>query len=235
MQTNENEVLTITHGARIGLTIALGYIPVALAFGLLAKVTGISLLDTFLFSAMVFAGASQFMALNLIQAGIAPGQIILATFLLNFRHFLMSASLGARLGAVQKTWLPFIAFGVTDEAFSVIATRKGNLTVPFVLSIELLSYSGWVLGSVVGHIAGNILPKIVQSSMGIALYALFVSILVPSIRTSRKALGLALIAALVNAMFTTLNLLPAGWTLIAAVIISAILGNLIFNDEEENS
>lgn len=232
MQTNKNEILTIIHGTKIGLTIALGYVPVAIAFGLLAKVAGISLLDTFLFSAMVFAGASQFMALNLLQAGIAPGQIVLATFLLNFRHFLMSASLGARLDTIQRMWLPFVAFGVTDEGFSVIATRKGDLTVPFVLSLELVSYIGWVLGSVLGHIAGNILPDLVQASMGIALYALFMSILVPSIQTSRKALVLAMGAALANVIFTHLRLLPPGWTLIAAVVISAAFGSLISNDEE---
>lgn len=232
METGRNEVPTITDGVKIGLTIALGYIPVAIAFGILARVAGISLLDTFLFSAMVFAGASQFMALNLLQASIAPGQIILATFLLNFRHFLMSASLGARLGTIRRMWLPLVAFGVTDEGFSVIATRKGDLTVPFVLSLELVSYIGWVLGSVLGHIAGNILPEVVQSSMGIALYALFMSILVPSIQTSRKALALAIGAALANAIFTHLKLLPPGWTLIAAVIISAAFGSMISSDEE---
>ncbi|HHU81480.1 MAG TPA: AzlC family ABC transporter permease [Firmicutes bacterium] len=87
----------VREGIRRGLPVLIGYFSASIPFGLLAKAGGISLLETFLFSALVFAGASQFMALNLLQAGVVAGEIILATFLVNSRHLVMSTVLAARL------------------------------------------------------------------------------------------------------------------------------------------
>src|SRR5690554_5485786 len=87
----------IKQGMLSAFPIIVGYLPIAMAFGILSKTTGISLVESFMFSAIVFAGASQFMALNLILVGTGAGEIILTTLLVNFRHFLMSASMTERL------------------------------------------------------------------------------------------------------------------------------------------
>ena len=118
-------------GVITSIPVVVGYFPVAMAFGLLSKSTDISLLDSFLFSVFVYAGASQFMALDLIKASIGTGSIILSTFLLNLRHGMMSASLALRLKNVKRKWLYFIAFGVTDETFSISSLKEGELNVPF--------------------------------------------------------------------------------------------------------
>lgn len=89
---------SVRSGALVALPVMLGYFPIAMAFGLLAKNTGISIRDTGLFSLLVFAGASQFMALDLISTGVNMASIILATFLLNLRHLMMTASLQSSLG-----------------------------------------------------------------------------------------------------------------------------------------
>jgi predicted branched-subunit amino acid permease len=98
----------IRDGIRLGLPVLIGYFSASIPFGLLAKAGGIPLHVAFLFSAIVFAGASQFMALNLLQAGVAAGEIILATFLVNCRHLVMSTVLAARLreNGPEKTHNP---------------------------------------------------------------------------------------------------------------------------------
>jgi 4-azaleucine resistance transporter AzlC len=218
-------------GIITGLPIVLGYFPVAMAFGLLSKTVNLSLLDTFLFSSFVFAGASQFMALDLIKAGIATGNIVLATFLLNLRHLMMSASLAVRLKATKKRWLLFIAFGITDETFSVASLQNGKLSVPFLLALQGISYSAWVSGTVAGYLAGAVLPVAVQNSLGIGLYAMFTAILVPEMKKSRNVLILAVTSGGIYALITCLKLLPPGWSLIAAIIGASGAGLIFLRDE----
>lgn len=233
MEYTHKRQLNIRSGAAAAFPIVIGYIPAAMAFGLLAKAVNVSLLNSLLFSVLVFAGASQFMALNLIKAGAAMGEIVLATLLLNLRHFLMSASLAARLKQKRNPWLPIIAFGVTDETFSVAAIRDEKPTVPFMLALEGVSYSSWVGGTVIGYLVGEILPASVQSSMGIALYAMFAAIIVPEMKKSVLVAILAFGSGALNAVLTFLKWLPSGWNMIAATVIVAALGAFFTKDENK--
>lgn len=214
-------------GIKAGVPIVMGYIPVAIAFGVLARSVGVSLLHTQLFSLMVFAGASQFMAINLIALGVGMGQIVLTTLLMNFRHFLMSASLSQRLGTQPRASLPLLAFGVTDEVFSVAMTQKEPLSRHFVWVLQLMAYLSWNAGTFMGYRLGDILPLLVQASLGIALYALFVAILLPEMRRSRQVLVLALSAGLFHTLLNQVNLLPAGWNLVAVIVIVSWLGTYL--------
>ena len=153
---------------KAGIPIFIGYVPAAIAFGVLSKACDITLLECFLFSAVVFAGASQFIALNLLMTGMGPGGIILTTLLVNFRHFLMSAYLSTRIGRIAKKNLFLMAFGVTDEVFSVLSFTKGQLSKTFVFVLQLAAYSGWVSGTVAGYVLGGFLPEILTRSMGVA-------------------------------------------------------------------
>jgi 4-azaleucine resistance transporter AzlC len=220
-------------GFMAGLPIVFGYFPVAMAFGLLSRTTGVSFRDTCLFSLLVFAGASQFMALDLIKAGVGAANIILATFLLNLRHLMMSASLSQRLPALKKPWLPLIAFGVTDETFSISSLTEEELTPAFLLALHGLPYTAWVLGSVAGYLVGTLLPPALQASFGIGLYALFAALLVPEIKKSVPVLFLAQISALIYLGITYLKLLPPGWTLIGAIIAASGLGALILKNDPQ--
>jgi len=219
-------------GVKASIPLVIGYLPIALAFGILSKTTGISIIDSFLFSALVFAGASQFMALNLILIGAGFGEIILTTLLVNFRHFLMSASLAVKIEGNMKRWIPFIAFGVTDESFSVLSFREGKLTKEFTLGLQLSAYLSWVLGTVIGYLAGGILPEIIIDGMGIALYAMFTAILVPELKKSSKVLFLALLSGGVNTLLNYLNLLPKGWNMIVSIILVSFLGSYIYEEKE---
>ncbi|MDP4146680.1 MAG: AzlC family ABC transporter permease [Bacillota bacterium] len=230
-RVNENHWVGFKDGAIAGFPIVAGYFPVAMAFGLLSKNAGVSFIDCCLFSIMVFAGASQFMALDLIKAGISMGNIILAAFLLNLRHLMMSASLSVKLRAIKKHWLIFIAFGVTDETFSVTSLSNKKLTVPFLISLHSTSYLSWVFGSAAGYIVGEILPKTVQNSLSVGLYAMFAGLLVPEIKKSSPVLFLSIISGFLYAVLSYTKLLSASWNLIIAIIVSAVVGTIFIKDE----
>lgn len=231
MEQAYEKTSSFREGIMSGLPIVFGYFPVAMAFGLLAKTINVSLMDSFLFSSMVFAGASQFMALGLIQGGISSASIILATFLLNLRHLMMSASLSIKLETgINRKWLPFIAFGVTDETFSVASLKGGQVTSPYLIALQGISYSSWVLGTIAGYLAGSIMPAAVQNSLGIGLYAMFAAILVPEIKKSSNILGLSIGSGALYAIISYLKLFPSSWNLIASIMIASIAGVIFLKD-----
>lgn len=223
--------LSFKDGVTSGLPIVFGYFPVAMAFGLLSRTVNVSLGDSFLFSTMVFAGASQFMALDLIKAGIGAGNIILTVFLLNLRHLMMSASLSLRLKEVKKRWLLFIAFGVTDETFSVASLKEGRLTLPFLLSLQSVTYSAWVLGTIAGYVAGTALPSSIQSSLGIGLYAMFAAILTPEIKKSWSILLLSIISAIIYILISYFNIVPPEWSLVVTIAAATGVGVVFLKDD----
>ncbi len=228
---NQTQKLQWQDGVRTGFPIFVGYFPIAMAFGLLAKSINITLCDSLAFSVFVFAGASQFMALNLLKTGVAVGEIIIATMLLNLRHLLMSASLAPRIGAGRRGLLPLVSFGITDETFAVAATQEQPLSVPYLLALEGTAYSGWVSGTGAGFLIGAVLPVAVQASLGIGLYAMFVALLAPQAKKSCVIAMLAVGAGLLNWLLGAVKLLPGGWNLVVAIVATALIGALVFTAE----
>ena len=215
-------------GVRVAIPILIGYFPAAMTFGLIAKNMDIDLVHACLMSIMVYAGASQFMALNLIESGIATGEIVIATLLMNFRHFLMSASLSSKLQEKSR-FLPVIAFGITDETFAVASTREQKLSSGFLIGLESVVYSSWIAGTAVGHTLGRVLPHAIQRSLGIALYALFIAILVPAVKRSYTAAVIALLSAGCHVLLSEIRILSSGWNIIIAILFGAAVGSLLFN------
>ena len=223
----ENSILTLRDGLKASLPLLIGYIPIAMAFGILAKTANLSFAETVMFSAFVSAGASQFMALNMFLAGAGLVQIILTTFLVNSRHFLMSASLSRKITKGMEKWVPFIAFAMTDEIFSIASFKKEQLTAKFMLGFEGITYLVWVLATAGGFIVGEILPAIVKESMGIALYAMFVGILIPEGKKSKKILLLAALSGIMNTVLSNIQMIPTGWSVIISIILVSALGTFI--------
>ena len=162
-------------GIKAGSSIAIGYFPVALTFGLLAKTAGLSLIEATAMSIFVYAGASQYMALSLITAGVAPLLIVTSTFVVNIRHFLMTAALNEKMQPARKWVKATYAFGITDETFSMLATgKKGKIPTAFAFGVALIAYGSWVIFTAIGHVIGANLPLFLQAAMSIALYAMFI-------------------------------------------------------------
>ena len=209
-------------GLKAGVSIAVGYMPVALTFGLLARSSGLSLYEAVLMSVLVFAGAAQYITLSLLAMGTGAFEIIFTIFIVNIRHLLMSASINEKVLEDSIWKKALFAFGITDETFTVAATKTGTLRTGYMYGLCLISYSSWVAFTGVGYVAGASLPGVIQQGMSVALYAMFVGLLVPSAKKSRKVLFLAGIAALLNSLFTMAHL-STGWSIVLATLLSSVV------------
>ncbi|WP_347552787.1 AzlC family ABC transporter permease [Pseudalkalibacillus hwajinpoensis] len=211
-----------TQGLKAGVSIAIGYMPVALTFGLLARTTGLTLYESVLMSLLVFAGAAQYITLSLLAIGTGAFEIIFTIFIVNIRHLLMSASINEKVIDDLPWKKALYAFGITDETFTVAATKAGSLTTGYMYGLCVISYSSWVIFTGAGYVAGASLPGVIQQGMSVALYAMFVGLLIPSAKKSRKVLVLAGIAALLNSVFAAASL-STGWSIVLATLLSSIL------------
>lgn len=221
------------NGLKNGVPICLGYFPIAMTFGILSKGTNLTLLQTLGFSFIVFAGAAQFIAVSMIAIGSSGLEILITTFFLNFRHFLMSASLARKIKFSNNIYKPIVSFFVTDESFSVASFLDTELTDKRMLGIQLISYFGWGIGTGVGYLVGSILPPLLQESMGIGLYAMFIALLTPEIKKTPKALILAILSGVINTIFIYYFNFNEGWGIVASIVLVSIIGTLIFKEDNQ--
>jgi predicted branched-subunit amino acid permease len=167
--------------------------------------------------------------------GVYVSEIIFTTFILNLRHFLMTASIGQRLETSSTLWRFSLAFGMTDETFSVASLQKSPIIgKKYLLGLNLIAYAFWNIGTVVGLFLSSSIPSPIQQSMGIALYAMFIGLLMPSIRGSRKVLVVVLFAVGVQLILSAFGWLSNGWRIIIATICGAGAGVVLFGEEEKH-
>ncbi|HET6485787.1 MAG TPA: AzlC family ABC transporter permease [Spirochaetia bacterium] len=217
----------IARGLRAGIPIAVGYVPIAVAFGFLASQGRLSLAQAAAMSLFVYAGASQFAAVGMLAGGASALAITLATLVLNFRHFLMSVSLSRRIsegGSPRRSWVPALALGVTDETF-VVASTDGAPTAPYFLGLGLMAYCAWNAGTLIGAGFSALIPPGLAHGLGITLYAMFIAILLPGIRKSWVN-GIVAVAGGFLAWCASVILpgLPGGWRIVIAIIVASALG-----------
>ena len=155
-------------GARLGIPVILGYIPVGIAYALIARQAGFSVLETCMMSVFVYAGASEMMAAGMYAQGAGIAAIVLATFILNLRHFIMSACVMNGMRSEKRAFKELAAFGVTDEVFAIYTTQK-KLERPGLvfLGMALISYLSWNLGTVIGAVASDFLPALLTAALAI--------------------------------------------------------------------
>lgn len=214
-------------GFQAGTTIGIGYFPVALTFGLLAKTTGLTLGETLMMSFVVYAGAAQYISLSLLTLGTGAFEIVLTTFIVNIRHFLMSAALNEKSEKDHPVTKVAYSFGITDETFSVAAVKDGPVSSGYMFGLNLVAYFSWGIFSGIGYVVGANLPQTLQESMSVALYAMFVGLLVPSMKKGVKVIFLASLAAIFNTIFTLTEVFSTGWSIVIATLLSAIIIELI--------
>lgn len=222
---------TFRDGLTAGLPVFIGYFPIAITFGLMAASMNITLWQTMAFSVFVFAGASQFVGLGMVQAGIGAGEIGLTVFLLNFRHFLMSSAVSSKT-SFSRALIPVIAFGITDETFAVASLQEKRLSEKFMLALNFTAYAGWVSGTLAGFIAGDFLSAMLRESMAICLYAMFIAILVPQVRKSRSTGVTALAAGGCNWFLQYMQWFSSGWNIIISILAACLAAFLLFRGRE---
>lgn len=232
MSTDKHPFL---RGCQQALPIALGYFPISITFGVLAVSNGLSPFEATMMSACVYAGASQFIAINLLSQSTAL-EIILTTFVINLRHLLMSTALGRRMQI--STWkASVLSFGITDETFvmATIGDHSKLIRGAYFAGLALSVYVTWVVGTMVGGLFGEIIPSVFTNSMGIALYAMFISLLTPAIKESlRNAFIAASSALLCTALSFFVPELSTGWAVVISTMFSATLGVKLFEGQQED-
>ena len=137
---------------------------------------------------------------------------------------MMSASLSVKLKGVKKSLLPIIAYGITDETFSVASFNWEEISIPYLLALNISSYISWVVGTMAGFLVGEILPKSLQSSLSIGLYAMFAALLFPEFKKSKEIIFLSLVSALIYGIIYYLNIFSSGWDIIIAILVSSFIG-----------
>ncbi|MFW6264814.1 MAG: AzlC family ABC transporter permease [Bacillota bacterium] len=210
-------------GAKSALPIVFGYLPIGMAYGLLARNSGLNIIETVAMSIFVFAGSSQLIAVDMLATNSAIMAIVMMTFLVNLRHFLMSASLSLYFKNTNKRLLPFLGFIITDESFAVgtASISEYQYKEYFYLGLGVTAYLSWVFSSYLGAIIGDIIPVAELPALDFVLPAMFIVLLVMQI-SKRIDILVALISAILSLIFVFY--LPANWNIILATIIAASCG-----------
>jgi len=216
----------VLNGIKAAAPVMLGYIPIGMALGVLAVQAGLNVWEVMFMSLMVYAGSAQFIAVGLLAAGASAGTIIATTFLVNSRHFLMTASLAPYVKKIPASLLNIIGFGVTDETFAVAMgdVCREEKTAGYFLGLNITSQLCWIISTVIGAAVGNIIPDPRIFGLHFALPAMFIGLLVMQIREKISYL-IAIIAVVLSLIFKLL--LPGNWNVILASIITATMGVMI--------
>ncbi len=230
--------LTFRKGLRDAIPIALGYFSVSAAFGMICVNNKLPLWAAPLISLTNFTGTGQFVGSSLIASGALIIEIILTLLVINARYFLMSISLSQRLSS-KITFLGrlAIAFGNTDEIFAVAMQQNKILNTRYMFGLIVCSFTGWLGGTIAGTLVGSIMPIDLVSAMGIAIYAMFIAIIIPPLKKSKPVMAVVAIAAVLNCILTytpVLKNIGSSWGVIISGIVAAALGAILFPQEMED-
>ena len=223
-------------GVRHGLPIGLGYLSVSFAFGTQCTDSGLTILQALLISMTNLTSAGQLAGLQVMvsQAALASGlvEMALTQFIINLRYALMGLSLGQKLGPTMNTpRRMFFSFANTDEIFAVASSQPEKLHHHYLYGLMLMPYIGWSLGTLLGAAAGEILPEFVTNALGIAIYGMYIAIVIPPARKEKAVALVALIAIAVSVCFRYmpgLNSVSGGFVVIICAVIAATVGALLF-------
>lgn len=211
-------------GSRSAWPIVLGYLAIGVAFGVVARTQGLTLMEIALMSTLVYAGSAQFIGVSMIATGEQTSAIILTTFLVNLRHLLMSASLAQHFPGLR--WWKGTAIGLqlTDESFAVASTHFSAGVPPgfrWMAGLNLTSQASWIGSTVLGGWIGQALPDPTALGLDFALAAMFIGLLILQAETGPKVAAAMLAGGL--ALFIG-HILPGRWEVIAATVIAATVG-----------
>jgi 4-azaleucine resistance transporter AzlC len=207
------------------IPIVFGYLPVGLAFGVLARKTGLSPLEAGLMSLLVYAGSSQFIAVEMISKGSMWLPIILTTFFVNLRHFLMSSTIFHLMDRQPFRILLPLSAQLTDESFAVATSNREAVEnrPRYLFGLQTTSQGSWIAGSVAGAFFGGLIdPE--GYGLPFAFPGLFICLLILQIR-SRLHVALMLVAGVLSLLFK--ELLPGNWTIVATALITSGVGVLV--------
>jgi 4-azaleucine resistance transporter AzlC len=212
-------------GVRLGMPIFLGYAPVGAAFGIAAVAAGFTAVQATACSALVIAGAGQFIGL----AAIAGGNLLAAlvsTGVVNLRYLLFSATMAPHVSEAPRWNQALLAFTLTDETFAVnmADAREGRADRFSMLGVGAISWLGWTAGTLVGALAGSAIGDPNRWGVGFAMPAMFTALLIGQLTGRREYVAAGLAAAAALALSAVL---PGSWAIVVAVVAAATVMTVV--------
>lgn len=232
-----NRLTEFKKGILGGIPIALGYFAVSFSLGIQAKSAGLNCFYAALMSLLNVTSAGEFAALSIIASGGTFVEMAISQFIINMRYMLMSCALSQKI----DTRFPFInrffiAFGVTDEIFGISIARKDKLNPFFSYGAMFVAIPGWVLGTALGVIFGNILPSIIVNALSVSLYGMFIAIVIPAAKADINvaiAVILSMLASLGWDYIPMLNTISSGTKIIILTVVISLLFAILFPLRDE--
>jgi len=219
-------------GIKAALPIVLGYLPVGMAFGVLALKAGLSPFEVGLMSLLVYAGASQFIAVDMLSKGIVWFPIVLTTLLINLRHLLMSSTFSLYLKNTRLAVLGLISAQLTDESFALATSNTSKISnrPKYLLGLQMTSHIAWIAGSVGGALFGGLIN---HEGFGLpfALTALFICLLVLQVKSP---IHLWVMGALGVFSIFLKGILPGNWYIFLSALVALGIG-MVMNPKARNS
>ncbi len=226
-------------GLKDGLPIALGYLAVSFSLGIAAKNAGMTAWQTTLMSLTNNTSAGEFAALSVIGAGAPYLEMAVTQLIINLRYLLMSAALSQKLDpGLPLIHRLLVGFEVTDEVFGVSIAVDGRLNPYYTYGMMCMAIPGWALGSCLGVVMGNALPARIVSALSLALYAMFLAIIVPPARKSRVLAGVILVAmaaSLACSVLPVLRGISSGMRIIILTVVIAGAAAYFFPIKEDEN
>ena len=222
---------SFNRGLKSGIPIALGYLAVSFSFGIIAVSLGLDAASAVLISSLTLTSAGQLAAVGVIASAGGYLTMLVSQLTINMRYAFMSVSLSQRLSPKFRgvlRWL--LGFYITDEIFAV-AQREEELSPSFFFGLSLLPHIGWTLGTLLGALLGAVLPKTVLNALSLALYAMFIAIVLPAVRAERSVLAVVLVAVALSSLFyflPPLSAVPSGLAVSVSALLAAFFGAVFF-------
>ncbi|MBQ6413815.1 MAG: AzlC family ABC transporter permease [Ruminococcus sp.] len=222
-------------GMRHGVPIMLGYLSVSFGFGVLCIQQNLSILAAVGISVTNLTSAGQVAGVGVIAAGGSLIEMILCQLVINLRYSLMSLSLSQKLDpSFNLMHRLFVGYGITDEIFAVASSQTEPLKPSYMYGLILTPFLGWSTGTLLGAIAGDIMPASVTAALALMLYGMFIAIIIPPAKNNYKVLIVILIAAALSViMHYLLPMISGGFAIIIAAVISSVIGALFFPVSEQ--
>lgn len=216
-------------GCLMAAPVILGYIPIGIAFGMMAIQSGFTLIQSCSLSFMVYTGAGQMALCNMMEQNMNLAAILFTVLVLNLRHLIMSAVVMNDLRNLKIFKKCLLAFGVTDEVFAVFSLNANNKRSGwFFFGLAISSWISWNIGTFLGAAGANVLPKIISKALGISLYSMFIALLVPKAKASKNIFFLILLSGGLSWIFSLF--VSGSLSVIIAALLAAYLGTFWIED-----
>ena len=212
-------------GVKDGIPIGLGYFAVSFTFGMMAVADGLSIWQAVLISLTNVTSAGQFAGLEIMVMSGSYWEMALTQLIINLRYCLMSFSLAQKFRRDESLVHRYIAaFGVTDEIFGISASQPGKVSAFYNYGAMCVAIPGWVLGTLAGAISGNLLPDFMMSALSVAIYGMFLAIIIPPAKQNKAVLAVVVVAMLISTLFKVIPFLSevsSGFVIIITTLIVA--------------